>query len=85
MENHTNPVARTGETLVKDVNKLKTNVVQIAQDVRDHASAHVDDKKQRVQAAFQSAQEQINAHPLTLLAIGVFVGFLLGVRFNRNA
>jgi ElaB/YqjD/DUF883 family membrane-anchored ribosome-binding protein len=85
MENSSNPTARTGETLIKDVNNLKKDLVKVAHDARDHAAAHVTETKRRVQGAIGETREQLTSHPLTLFGVGLFLGFLLGVRFNRHA
>ena len=74
---------KTRDVLVKDVDKLKKDAVQVVQDVRKHATAHVDETKQRVSDTIQSVQDNLTAHPLTLLGIGFFFGFLFGVRLSR--
>ena len=81
MENHT--TSKTREALFQDVDKLKRDAVQVAQDVRNHATAHVDETKQRVTHAIQTARETLTTHPLTLLGIGFGIGLILGVRIRR--
>jgi ElaB/YqjD/DUF883 family membrane-anchored ribosome-binding protein len=81
MEN--NKTAETRDVLIKDVNRLKENAVQIAQDVRDHAAAHVDDTKAMVRGAIASARENVMAHPMSLVGAGFALGLLLGMRFRR--
>jgi ElaB/YqjD/DUF883 family membrane-anchored ribosome-binding protein len=81
MENHT--TSKTRQTLLHDVDKLKRNAVQVAQDVREHAAAHVDETKQRVNDTFLTLQENLTTHPLALLGIGFAVGLLLGLRVRR--
>jgi ElaB/YqjD/DUF883 family membrane-anchored ribosome-binding protein len=81
MENHT--TSKTRQALLHDVDKLKRNAVQVAEDVRDHASAHVDETKQRVTDAIQTVRENLTTHPLALLGVGFTVGFLLAFRFRR--
>ena len=81
MENHT--ISKTRATLLHDVDKLKRNAVQVAEDVRDHAAAHVDETKQRVNDTFLTLRENLTTHPLALLGIGLAVGLLLGLRVRR--
>jgi len=78
----TNSTRSTRETLFKDVDKLKRNAVQVAQDVRDHATAHVDETKQRFTDTIESARENLVTHPFTLLGIGFAVGVLVGLRLR---
>ena len=75
--------SKTRETLLHDVDKLKRNAVQVAHDVRDHATAHVDETKKRVADTIETARESLTTHPVLLLGIGLFVGFLLGLRVRR--
>ena len=81
MENHSS--SETRDVLVKDVNELKKNVVQVAQDVRQHASAHVDETKQRVKETVKNFQDSLGPHPVMLLGLGFALGFLFGLRFSR--
>jgi ElaB/YqjD/DUF883 family membrane-anchored ribosome-binding protein len=81
MENHT--TSKTRQTLLHDVDKLKRNAVQIAEDVRDHATAHIDETKQRVTDTIQTVRENLTTHPLSLLGIGFAVGLLWGLRVRR--
>ena len=80
MENHTK---KTRQALVHDVAELKRNATQVAQDVREHASAHVDATKQRVSDTFLTVKESVTSHPFSLLGIGFVLGFLFGFRFRR--
>ena len=89
MENHISSNL-TRETLVKDVNKLKDNAlqfkenaIQVAQDVKSHATAHVNDTKQRFSDTFVTTREYMVAHPLSLLGAGFVVGLLFGLRLRR--
>jgi ElaB/YqjD/DUF883 family membrane-anchored ribosome-binding protein len=88
MENHT--TSRTRETLVKDIDKLKDNAlqlkenaIQVAQDVKNHAAARVDDTKQRFNDTVVTTREYLVAHPLSLLGAGFVVGLLFGLRLRR--
>jgi ElaB/YqjD/DUF883 family membrane-anchored ribosome-binding protein len=81
MENHT--TSKTREALLHDVDKLKRNAVQVAQDVRDHATAHVDETKQRVTDTILTVRETLTTHPLSLLGIGFVMGLFFGLRFRR--
>jgi ElaB/YqjD/DUF883 family membrane-anchored ribosome-binding protein len=82
MENHS--TADTREALVKDVDKLKQDAAQIAQDVKAHATAHVDATRQRFKDAVSAAQARAAAHPFTILGIGFAVGFVFGSRRRRR-
>ena len=82
MQNH-NSVTKTRDVLMKDVDKLKENAVQVAKDVRSHASAHVDETKQRVNDTIQSFQNELTTRPLTVLGVGFALGFFFGLRFRR--
>jgi ElaB/YqjD/DUF883 family membrane-anchored ribosome-binding protein len=81
MENNT--TLKTREALVSDVDKLKRDAVQVAQDVRDHANAHVDETRQRVNETILTVRENLTSHPFALLGIGFAFGFLFGFRFSR--
>jgi len=81
MENPT--TSKTRETLLRDVGKLQRNAVQVAQDVRDHATARVDETKQRVTDTILSARENLTTHPFTIFGIGFAVGLFFGFRFRR--
>jgi hypothetical protein len=81
MENHT--TSQTRDALLQDVGKLKRNAAQVAQDVKDHAAAHVDETKQRVTDTVLTIRESLTTHPLSLLAVGFVVGLLLGFRLRR--
>ena len=75
--------SQTREALLKDVERLKRNAAQVVQDVRDHATAHIDEKKQQVTAAVLTTRETLVSHPLSLLGAGLAIGFLLGLRVRR--
>jgi len=63
--------------------QLKENALKIAQDVKDHAVAHVDDTRKRVTDTFVTTREYMVAHPLSLLGAGFVVGLLFGLRLRR--
>jgi ElaB/YqjD/DUF883 family membrane-anchored ribosome-binding protein len=75
--------AKTRDALLHDVDKLKQTVVQVAQDVRDHATAHVDETKQRVNDTVLTVKEGLVTHPLTLLGVGFAFGLILGFQIRR--
>jgi hypothetical protein len=52
MENNHITAAQSRETLVTDIGKLKQNAVQVVEDVKSTAAAHVDETKQRLSAGF---------------------------------
>jgi ElaB/YqjD/DUF883 family membrane-anchored ribosome-binding protein len=81
MQNHS--VEKTRKALFEDVDKLKRSASQVAQDVRDHASAHVGETKQRVNDTILTLRENLTTRPLALIGLGVGLGLLLGFRFRR--
>ncbi len=74
-------IASTRETLINDTTKLKENVGQIAQDVRDHASAHVDFVKGKANDSVSQLVDYARENPLHVVggafALGLIVGFAL--------
>ena len=81
MENLT--TSKTREALLQDVGKLKRDAVRVAQDVQDHAVAHVDETKQKVSDAILTVRDTLTTHPMSLLGVGFAVGLLVGFRFRR--
>lgn len=79
-----NGTTQTREALLKDVGNLKEDAAKIVHDVKAHASAHVDQTRQRVTNAVSAAQAQVASHPLAVLATGLVVGYLLGARRRRR-
>jgi ElaB/YqjD/DUF883 family membrane-anchored ribosome-binding protein len=82
MQNHT--TAATREALIKDVDKLKRNTVQIVHDVQDHANAQVDETKKRINDSLQTVRDSITQHPFAVLGIGLAVGFFFGLRHRSS-
>jgi ElaB/YqjD/DUF883 family membrane-anchored ribosome-binding protein len=81
MENHTPDSTR--KTLLKDVDTLKRDAVQVAQDVKDHAAAHVDQTRQQVTDTIQSVRDNVAEKPWTLLGVGFALGLVVGWRLRR--
>jgi ElaB/YqjD/DUF883 family membrane-anchored ribosome-binding protein len=81
MKNNHN-TARTRAALLQDVGELKRSAAQVAQDVREHAVAHVDETRQRVAQATSALRERMTTNPLALVGIGFVVGFLLALRIR---
>lgn len=79
----TNTVTQTRNAVLKDVDTLKNDALQLVTDVKDHANAHVTAKKQFVNDTYQKVREQVTARPVTLLGIGFAVGLLFGWRLRR--
>jgi ElaB/YqjD/DUF883 family membrane-anchored ribosome-binding protein len=79
MENN-HLTSQTRETLTKDVNNLKRDARQIADDVKKHAVAHVDETKQRINDTIDFVRNYATTHPFALLGFGVVFGFILGRR-----
>ena len=82
MENHTTD--RTRDAVLSDVETIKRTTVQLAQDVKDHATAQLDEKKKKVSDAIETIRESVSAHPFALLGFGLFVGYVLGLRRRRR-
>ena len=78
-----NTLISTRETLIKDADHLKQDAGQIVEDVKKHASAHVDAVKDKVNDTFDLARNCVKEHPLKLLAGALLVGFLIGT-FGRK-
>ena len=76
-------ITATRETLINDTDALKRDAVQIVDDVKKHAYAHVDVVKDRVNNTFDQARDYVKERPLHVAAIALFVGFLLGT-FRRK-
>jgi ElaB/YqjD/DUF883 family membrane-anchored ribosome-binding protein len=70
----------TRDTLVKDVEQLKNDVAKITTDAKSHATAHVDEARQRVNEAIASLQAQLASHPFAILGVGIVLGFFFGRR-----
>jgi ElaB/YqjD/DUF883 family membrane-anchored ribosome-binding protein len=75
----------TRDTLVKDVEQLKNDVAKITKDAKSHATAHVDQARQRVNEAIASLQAHLAAHPFAILSAGIVLGFFFGRRRRRGA
>jgi len=69
---------QTRDALIHDIDKLKNNASQVAQDLRNHASAHLDERRHQI----ESVRDNLVARPFTLLGIGFGVGLLLGLRLR---
>ena len=78
-----NTITSTRETLIKDADHLKQDAGQIVEDVKKHASAHVDAVKDKANDTFDLARNCVKEHPLKLLAGALLVGFLIGT-FGRK-
>jgi ElaB/YqjD/DUF883 family membrane-anchored ribosome-binding protein len=76
---------KTAEALNQDVARLKRDAARVAQDVREHANAHVDETRQRVTDTFDTVREKLAANPLYLIGFGFALGLLLGLRLASNA
>jgi len=80
MENST---TKTREALLHDVDKLKTTAFKVADDVRNHANAHVNQVKARATDTFETVHDTLTTHPLALVGVGFFFGMLFGLRLRR--
>jgi ElaB/YqjD/DUF883 family membrane-anchored ribosome-binding protein len=74
----------TRDALIKDTDHLKRDAGQIVEDVKKHASAHVDavkDKANEYASTWRATLQK--EHPLKLVAAALFIGFLIGT-FRRK-
>jgi hypothetical protein len=78
-----NTIENTSEVLAKDLANLKSDVAQIATDVKHHAKAHVDTTRQLINEKIQLARDAATARPLALLGAGFLLGFLVALRLRR--
>ena len=77
------PLTSTREALIKDTDHLKRDAGHIVEDVKKHASAHVDAVKDKVNDTFDLARNFAKEHPLKLAGTAFFIGFLIGT-FRRK-
>lgn len=82
MTNQHDKISDTRQALVDDAVELKRNVGQIAQDVKEHATAHVDFVKDRANDSYQRACDHARENPLHLIAAAFFFGLVIG--FTRR-
>jgi len=73
----------THDALIKDTDHLKRDAGQIVEDVKKHASAHVDAVKDKMKDTFDLARNCVKDHPLKLVAGALLIGFLIGI-FRRK-
>ena len=73
----------TRDALIKDADHLKRDAGKIVEDVKKHASAHVDAVKDKANDTFDLARNFAKEHPLKLVAAALFIGFLIGT-FRRK-
>ena len=78
-----NTITSTRESLIKDADHLKKDAGQIVEDVKKHATAHVDAVKDKVNDTFDLARSFAKEHPLKLAAAALFIGFVIGT-FRRK-
>jgi ElaB/YqjD/DUF883 family membrane-anchored ribosome-binding protein len=73
----------TRETLIKDTEHLKQDAGQIVEDLKKHASAHVDAVKDKVNGTFDIARDCVKEHPLKVVSVALLIGFIIGT-FRRK-
>jgi ElaB/YqjD/DUF883 family membrane-anchored ribosome-binding protein len=81
MENHSTESLR--DTLTHDVNVLKRDVAQLAQDVKTHAETYVASTRDRLQEKVQSTRDALSERPLLVLTAVFVLGYILGHRGRR--
>jgi len=78
-----NTITSTRKTLIKDADHLKQDAGQIVEDVKKHATAHVDAVRGQLSDTFDLARGYVKAHPLKLVAGAFLFGFIIGT-FRRR-
>ena len=73
----------TRDAIIKDTDHLKRDAGQIVEDVKKHASAHVEAVKDKANDTFDLVRDFAKEHPLKLAAAALFVGFIIG-SFRRK-
>jgi ElaB/YqjD/DUF883 family membrane-anchored ribosome-binding protein len=73
-------ITSTRETLIKDTDHLRQDAGQIVEDVKKHASAHVDAVRAKANNALDLAHDYAKEHPFHFAAVAFFIGFLIGFR-----
>jgi ElaB/YqjD/DUF883 family membrane-anchored ribosome-binding protein len=72
-------LSRTHDALVTDAAKLKQNVTKVAEDVKDHAAAHVHFVKDKASDTLEKIADYARENPLHIAAaafvLGLFIGF----------
>jgi ElaB/YqjD/DUF883 family membrane-anchored ribosome-binding protein len=76
-------ITNTREALINDTDTLKRDAAQIVDDVKKHASAHVDVVKDSINNTFDQARDYVKERPFHVTAIALFIGFVIG-RFRRK-
>jgi ElaB/YqjD/DUF883 family membrane-anchored ribosome-binding protein len=78
-------LVKDGQLFVQDVDKLKRDAVQIAEDVRDHANAHVLQTRQRITDTVGIVRDTFTTNPLALVGVGVALGLFLAFTLRRRS
>ena len=73
----------TRETLIKDTEHLKQDAAKIVDDVKKHATAHVDVVKDTVNHTLDVARTCVQEHPLKVVSVALLIGFIIGT-FRRK-
>jgi ElaB/YqjD/DUF883 family membrane-anchored ribosome-binding protein len=73
----------TRNALIEDADHLKRDAGQIVEDVKKHASAHVNAVKDKANDTFDLARDFAKEHPLKLAVAALFIGFVIGT-FRRK-
>ena len=76
-------VISTRNAIIKDADHLKRDAGQIIEDVKKHASAHVNALTGTANDTFDLVRDFAKEHPLKLAAAALFVGFIIG-SFRRK-
>ena len=74
----TDTINSTRDTLIKDTNHLQQDAGKIIEDVKKSAVAHAEAVKDKVSDTFDLTQTCFKEHPLKLIGVSLFIGFLIG-------
>lgn len=72
-------ITTTRETLGDDAETLKKDVDQMAQDIKKHATAHVDFVKDKASNSLQRAGDYARENPLYVVGGAFALGFFMGL------
>jgi ElaB/YqjD/DUF883 family membrane-anchored ribosome-binding protein len=76
-------ITSTRERLINDTDALKQDAAKIVDDVKKHATAHVDVVKDRMNHTLDVACKCVQEHPLKVVSAALLIGFLIGT-FRRK-
>jgi ElaB/YqjD/DUF883 family membrane-anchored ribosome-binding protein len=79
----TNTISSTRDTLIDDTDALKRDAGRIVEDVKQHASAHVEAVKASVNDTLCATGNYIKERPFQVAGVAFLLGFLFGLSRRR--